>query len=816
MNLSHSLHGQRTRWFSSEMRKHLPAYTNDKNLLLFTGTWNVNGRPPDPTIDLSQWLFPASTDTNPYDVYMLALQEVQSLSGVDSIRTDTLRGDLWSKRLSDILTSDYELIADRQMVGIIVMVFLRKNHVPYLSNVQLSYAATGFLNAVGNKGGVAASFQLYDHTIACVACHLAAHTQNVERRNQDFRDVVRKAVFLPEQPPDITYTNSDLSSNFTQPHSASALTRATTSIGEKHTVENNASALPAAALGTGSWFGTVASQAAAVFSDMSAGANAAMLNDPNAIQILHHDAVFWLGDLNYRIDAPISDVMKWIKESNWEQLFRADQLQYQMKTCDIFTGFKEGKVHFAPTYKLNLFDNEYALDETGELKRIPAYTDRILWRIGGGPDSRPVRAKQQLYNCARDIMTSDHRPVHAVFRMTFAVEDAQRRKTVEKRVNKELEARQAMFRPSLHFSAPCMDFGDVFFNQTCQRRIKVVNRGESLCVISVLQPKERPKWLLFDDKKYKDVQMAPGQSLAIEAGVKIMASNGTANEISNQGCSMDIVLNVVGEPGGLKEQIQLRAQYVATCLGVSLETLSMVAEPVLTLRSSKYKTREEQYNQHPREADSEHRRGPNQVPLPMPKELWLLIEALIRVHENAQDIYVNRWPNIFVRHAEERETQRVLAFIDRGDRIPNDLSGYAIADCMLNVLRNLHDPVIPRYAYQRAIEAAYMEDPARIPSVINLLPPLNSNVFWYIIGFLCRMTVVKSRGDPQEEVAEAFAEVLLTPEKHSHPRDARLRTAFILGAIRYQQRKRTPAYHATIDLSDPAKHPRKMQDEVLR
>lgn len=43
----------------------------------------------------------------------------------------------------------------------------------------------------------------------------------------------------------------------------------------------------------------------------------------------------------------------------------------------IFRGFIEGKIDFPPTYKYDLFSDDY---DTSEKCRTPAWTDRVLWK----------------------------------------------------------------------------------------------------------------------------------------------------------------------------------------------------------------------------------------------------------------------------------------------------------------------------------------------------------------------------------------------------------------------------------------------------
>ena len=58
------------------------------------------------------------------------------------------------------------------------------------------------------------------------------------------------------------------------------------------------------------------------------------------------------------------------------QLTHNPVLWYFLCLFQIFRGFREGPINFAPTYKYDLFSDDY---DTSDKQRCPAWTDRVLW-----------------------------------------------------------------------------------------------------------------------------------------------------------------------------------------------------------------------------------------------------------------------------------------------------------------------------------------------------------------------------------------------------------------------------------------------------
>ena len=54
----------------------------------------------------------------------------------------------------------------KQLVGVLLCVYVKKEHVPHVSDVQSGLAGVGMMGMMGNKGGVAIRFSLYDSTVS--------------------------------------------------------------------------------------------------------------------------------------------------------------------------------------------------------------------------------------------------------------------------------------------------------------------------------------------------------------------------------------------------------------------------------------------------------------------------------------------------------------------------------------------------------------------------------------------------------------------------------------------------------------------------
>lgn len=807
-----------------------------RRLRLFAGTWNVNGRNPEEQLDLSPWLLPPE-DAGPCDVYMLGFQEIQVLVGVDAVRTDSSRAEMWRTAVGRVLEPlGFFLVAYRQLVGILIIVFAKLVHKPFISSIAVTCAGTGFLNTLGNKGAVAARFKLYDRELSCVACHLAAHDNNIDRRNQDFRDVVRKAVFpsnsLSDSPLERFDSISDSASscppqqNESFPHDPSFSSKPIDLI-RKNAFPNSKSGPGSSQVSSSilpqnaatNWIGSFAAAAAAMYMEnVNPNPAAGLLADPNAINILDHDAVFWLGDLNYRIDAPSERVLEWIERQDWESLRDADQLTRQMRLCPTFRDFYEGPIRFPPTYKLDCYEDVYSRDEMGSLKRTPAYTDRILWRKGfpeASPASKP-ELELSRYSSA-SVFSSDHRPVSASFVMKFFDEDPDEPKVFhEKNMDETLKAAtrpstssQAL---SIRLSVRVVSLGTVYFERCSNAKLVVTNDGKVPVTVS-LSTSEFPPWLSLQDSTQRfSASLQPGQSTALRFQALVTASTGCSAAMGSGESALETTLYLdVNRGSGPKEKFEVKGRYMHTCLGSTLAILSMHAEamraiprnnPCLTLSSNDDRDTNGTVGRHGRghsgsqlasiEHEREQRAEPGLLPLCLPKEIWWLVDLLWRERRRVSDDRQDdgdfrdtssfRWiesdSRLFLASGDLTLVEKVQDCVDNGQPAPSEVDAAAAASCLLRLLRSLEEPVIPFGFYDAAIDAAKKRDVGSISLLLTRIPAVNANVFRYVLNLLLEMPSIRD-GSGLQEISEIFGEALIAPNPDRSGRDLRERATFV-------------------------------------
>ncbi|RMZ91024.1 hypothetical protein DV736_g1743, partial [Chaetothyriales sp. CBS 134916] len=145
----------------------------------------------------------ASPQHGDIDLYVLGLQEVVDVSSVTEAMktyTDPNPAQKWKTELQQALPDGYEKVAEQQLLGLLILIFASPDLVPSISNVSCTSVGTGLMGYLGNKGAVSVRLLLSGTTRACfVNCHLAAGSDKaaLERRVWDAAQVLARTRFSP-------------------------------------------------------------------------------------------------------------------------------------------------------------------------------------------------------------------------------------------------------------------------------------------------------------------------------------------------------------------------------------------------------------------------------------------------------------------------------------------------------------------------------------------------------------------------------------------------------------------------------------------
>jgi phosphatidylinositol-bisphosphatase len=287
-----------------------------------------------------------------------------------------------------MLGEEYVPLAIHSLGGIQCALYCHRNVLGDVEMISLADVTCGVGNVFHNKGAIGVYLKMKRHDtendvtkstrFLFVTGHLAAHVKNVDARNSDFKRIMSE---LEAQAP-IRFLRPKRNDD-----------------------------------------GTLAE-----------------CDGSNLLNSMDH--VYFAGDLNYRIDLPreevercIIDIRRRRSEADacntaiansgncdlMKKLLRWDQLLQAITSGQAFTGFNEGRIAFLPTFKFDKGTSNY---DTSHKQRVPAWTDRIVFR------SKKVRVVE--YQSVDDAKHSDHRPVFGTFQLGWGLKE----KMIERRTKR--------------------------------------------------------------------------------------------------------------------------------------------------------------------------------------------------------------------------------------------------------------------------------------------------------------------------------------------------------------------------------------------
>ncbi|XP_062870848.1 inositol polyphosphate 5-phosphatase K [Trichomycterus rosablanca] len=153
-------------------------------------TWNVGTA--DPPTDVRSLLH-LDSDSAP-DIYVIGLQEVRA-TPLKYI-SDLIAEDSWSHFFMDTLApSGFVKVTSVRLQGLLLIIFAKQAHLPFIRDIQTAYTRTGFFGYWGNKGGVSVRFSFYGHMLCFLNCHLAAHMNYAVQRVNEFEYIAGSQEF---------------------------------------------------------------------------------------------------------------------------------------------------------------------------------------------------------------------------------------------------------------------------------------------------------------------------------------------------------------------------------------------------------------------------------------------------------------------------------------------------------------------------------------------------------------------------------------------------------------------------------------------
>ncbi|GAA6054854.1 hypothetical protein JCM3770_004109 [Rhodotorula araucariae] len=760
------------RWMVDRLREREDEFMRKEEIRVWCGTFNVNDKQPKRVADIEPWLDGCAGA----ELLVFGFQELD-LSTEAMLRYTPYREDAWRHAIEEALAARYPDVAytklhSRQLVGALLLVFVRDDVRQHVRDVSSASLATGLMGMLANKGAVGVRLRYRDAPLTFVNSHLAAFVQNVTQRNAQFRDTAAQLVF----PYPSGAERSDV------------------------WVPNLRPDAPKIGLGWGVW---------------------------------QTEVLVWMGDLNYRIDLPRTDVDRMVKNKEHDLLLHFDQLQIQKQHGLAFQGFEESPITFPPTFK---FDNGTQDYDTSEKQRVPSWTDRIL-HLAMREDS--VR-RVEHYTSHPAVTLSDHKPVSALFTLSVYDIVQEKRRQVQQEIAAELDRFDHDAMPDVKLApGPSVEFGEIRYNEPVSREIEVLNVGSVIAPWSfVIKPGTSSisqPWLVLSPSSGL-VMPSSRQTVTLTIHVTSQTGAGTLSfpSTADAGELADLlVLSVRGKDLFLAVSAQ---SWIPTVFGAALPHLVRLEAPIRS-------TTLEQRVAIAQDAAGE-RAG--KEPLPRSAVPLELARTVGYLAEHALDV-----PGLFATPGDEKLVELAKECLDTGGEFPSDsflpspepaspgaedgsssdiahpevadavaaldaleadigsislsspplsarpaspprlpvrnnecevdhLGLHSLADCVLLFLDALAEPVVTYEAYDRALRCDARDEAYR---VVRELPEAHANTLLYILAFLRillnQIEDLLERAARMDRLAVIFSTVLLrappsersslTPSKPSTP-----------------------------------------------
>ncbi|KAJ7753891.1 DNase I-like protein [Mycena olivaceomarginata] len=445
---------------------------------------------------------------------------------------------------------------------------------------------------------------------------------------------------------------------------------------------------------------------------------------PVTCNIFESDALFWMGDLNYRIDVADADVRiilaaeEWA-ESRYETLLQYDQLKSAVRANKAFDMFSEGPITHLPTYRFNCgiaegrsrlrpetascMDRSCAL----HLKRLRPRAAAELYRPSANQHRvtiglcRPSLPSRLTYT----ISPPRRLPADKLYRQLNGLEDAH--EDTNARIN-------------LKIMNAAVELGKVSYKQTVTQQVGIRNIGKVPCAYRLVpidpESSVHPDWLKVEPMT---ALLLPDELAYITLTAYVDNDSASRLNIDHKALECTLILHTVM---GKDHFIAVTAEYVPTCFANTLSRLTLLPGPIRSLKSrSELLAADRAIN--------------------APREIMRLVNWMM-----GPDLHLD---NVFVSPADETKVATIRECLDTGADFPfspdpkDDQAPVAFGETLFRLLDSLPEPLIPVELHLRCSEATNRYEAFEL---LDALPPTAVNVWISVTAFL--HFVCQSSADP--------------------------------------------------------------------
>ncbi|KAI9764276.1 MAG: hypothetical protein M1840_008567 [Geoglossum simile] len=621
-------------------------------------------------------------------LYVLGLQEVVDVNSPTETllrQYDPTALNKWKKVLGGALPNGYKLVAEQQLIGLVLLVYASSAIAPTISSVSTTSVGTGLLGYLGNKGAVAVRLLLGETTrLVFINSHLAAGAEkaSLDRRNWDASQVFNRTKFdavddgrgVPEEweegigDGDFAWFFGDLNYRL-EGIPGDDVRRLLMLHAPKEYVKKRARGLA-----------SIDRVGGVVSSIPLEGGDQKPVDSDEDGEIVFPSASSTPTPPD-KID-PRSDPASML--TTISSLLPHDQLCKQQVSRKVFhDGWCEGPITFLPTYKYDV--GTVGIFDSSEKKRSPSWCDRILFRSSRDREKYEQKMKEEeetrkrdeemkalgidkasaeddvlfdydpetdgldygeseynedadaalpeplvatgraddklqldFYDSHQRIISSDHKPLTAIFTLSYNAVIPELKSKIQQEVARELDRAENEGRPGVTIvvdhqgssssvdsdrntapgdSAESIDFGDVKYGQPYLRGITVANTGRVPAAFSFASRPApdggsdeicRP-WLSYrldplgksneegsEQGLLHEVLLEPGD--AVNISLELLVDDISLVRALNNGKEKLVDVLVLRVQDGRDHFLPVRGIWMPTCFGRSIEQLIRIPE----------------------------------------------------------------------------------------------------------------------------------------------------------------------------------------------------------------------------------------------